>query len=91
MTKVVEELNTLLIIRLWDAHLSLDNDTPIWLGSIEYYHARRARKHSVTQTFPSSTNLLVKDLNNFNYKQVNYPNVNSDNEFNTVLFIRTKQ
>lgn len=88
MTKVVEELNTLLIIRLWDAHLSLDSDTPIWLGSVEYYHARRSHNHSVIQTYLSSTNLLLKDLNSFNYKQVNYPNINSDNKLNTVLFIK---
>lgn len=70
---------TVLVLRLWDAHLMLDNDQPLWLGTINYHRTWQpnlfARNKKTHLTTISASILLANDLTQFNWRRINYPQV----------------
>ena len=99
MTKYLDKQNTLLVLRLWDAHLKTDTGLPLWLGTIGYHHWWQntffKRKHPAAQLAENAslipaTQLFIQDLNSFTWKQVQYKQIpnNLKNWDGYVLFIK---
>ncbi len=83
MTKYLDQQNTILILRLWDAHLKTEAGLPLWLGTIGYHHwsklyfLRREREQSINEDVDlmPATQLLIKDLAKFTWQQVYYKQI----------------
>jgi undecaprenyl-diphosphatase len=81
MTKLIKQPHqALLVLRLWNANLKLDNGQSLWLGTIGYYKPWHTHflKHPISIN-ASSNNLtppmqmLIADLKMFNWKKITYP------------------
>lgn len=87
MAKMVQsqQNSTLLVLHLWDAHLMLDNNQPLWLGVIGYQKSWHLHflKHKTTSLsqYPNPTDVLTSDLKSFIWKKIpivpNQPNSSS--------------
>src|SRR5690606_28506804 len=83
MTKYLDKENTLLVLRLWDAHLKTDTGLPLWLGTVGYHHRwghyflskKHQEKLAEDAVLVPATQLLIKDLNGFTWKQVHYQQI----------------
>ncbi len=89
--------SALLVLHLWDAHLILDNNQPLWLGIISYrkpWHLHFLRHKTINlPQFPSPTDVLIKDLKDFTWKKVptspnQVSNSSNDDDDNYVLLIK---
>lgn len=92
MSKVLEPEHKLLVLQLWDGHLSLDDGTPLWLGSIHYQKSWNVRFHkkkaSQLSYLPNASLILAKDLTAFKWKQEVYKISPHDSAH--VLYIQPK-
>lgn len=75
MAKMVQSgsNSSLLVLHLWDAHLILDNNQPVWVGVVSYKKPWRLHflKHSnSTQDLPEATDVLINDLQDFTWKKI---------------------
>jgi membrane protein DedA with SNARE-associated domain/membrane-associated phospholipid phosphatase len=95
---------SVMLLRLWDAHLILDNNQPLWLGSINYHQSWHAHflnhKPSYRENkiaLPLASELFVNDLKDFEWKKISYPRsvvlalAIDDKWDGNVLVIRPKQ
>jgi membrane protein DedA with SNARE-associated domain/membrane-associated phospholipid phosphatase len=71
---------SVMLLRLWDAHLILDNNQSLWLGSINYHQSWHAKfldhKPSPSENkiaAPLASELFVGDLKDFEWKKISYP------------------
>lgn len=94
MIKYIPNINSLAVLRLWDAHLKLDNGTPLWLGTVSYHkgwHLQFKRNHNKITKLPVPTSILLQDLNSFEVERITY-SIASERSTNTeVLLIRAKK
>jgi hypothetical protein len=75
MTKLLEQPERLLILRVWDSHVTLeDPNSPLWLGAVDEHQPwqpmlldRKKMNNSVS--VPSSLEILKSDLKNFRWKE----------------------
>lgn len=90
MTKRVGDAHALLVLRLWDAHLVLNNGQPLWLGTVTYHKVWHTNflKHHPTPNLPAPSNILTNDLTGFVFEQKTYPAESRNTQ--PVLFIKSK-
>jgi membrane protein DedA with SNARE-associated domain/membrane-associated phospholipid phosphatase len=78
MFKMIEQPQpAVLVLRLWDAHLKLNDDTPVWLGTVTYHkpwrtHLFRRLKQTdlVTPPLPIATDVLLQNLPGWRSKKI---------------------
>ena len=76
MYKMIPAPKAIVVLRLWDAHLTLSNDQPLWLGTVTYHHPWHLRlKHRSEKKagLPEPTTLLSTDLMGYDWKKITYP------------------
>lgn len=92
MMKFDKTMNALLILRLWDAHLTLHNGQPLWIGIVNYHKAWHMQflRHESEPNLPSAPAIaaLIKDLTEVDWREKFYP---LGNKFTPVLFIKSTQ
>lgn len=101
MVKELPEQHALLVMRLWDAHLKLSNNQPLWVGVVSYHEPWQANflrhhKHhlSIKPHLSQPVDVLSSDLPNFVWKKITYMNSNSldvqstENGNSSILLIR---
>lgn len=82
MAKILQfsQTPTLVVLRLWDSHLILDDGNPLWVGTISYrkpwqLHFLKRKGNTNLTNFPPITDVLAKDLKDFQWKKISYTNV----------------
>lgn len=85
MYKLLDQPKQVMVLRLWDAHLKLSNNTPLWLGIVNYHkpwraHFFRHMKEAANSNTPepsAPSDILTSDLQDWTWKKINYPALNS--------------
>ncbi len=78
MYKLIEQpKKAVLVLRLWDAHLVLNNNESLWLGTINYHQPWRApifnrNKKDQFNQLPSPSDTLATDLQDFTWRKLTY-------------------
>jgi len=93
MTKRLKIANAVMVLRLWDAHLTLQTGQPLWLGTVAYHEewqARFLKKHPHNPlSLPLPVDILSNDVNNMKNEKVNFPRLKK-NRTAPVLFVQSE-
>lgn len=94
MTKYLSDAHAILVLRLWHAHLALNNGKPLWLGTVAYHTGWRSRiakkhKHHQKALLPLPTTVLASDIATLPNKTIAFPRPET-NTMESVLFVESK-